>query len=37
MTDINELTTGEKIANAAVKWLGTPYVNNSLRQLLIAE
>lgn len=30
MTDINELTTGEKIANAAVKWLGTPYVNNSM-------
>lgn len=30
MTDINELTTGEKIANAAVKWLGTPYANNSM-------
>ena len=27
---MNTLTTGEKIANAAIEWLGTPYANNSM-------
>lgn len=27
---MNTLTTGEKIAKAAIAWLGTPYANNSM-------
>lgn len=27
---MNTLTTGERIANAAIEWLGTPYANNSM-------